>query len=642
MNLNADITIHVADDGNGTIRFAAEELKKYLELMGNGEIAIRSAPRLNPAEGAGIWIGLSDDVPRSQPCEVEEDEIRIDVDGMTGVIAGSNPRSVLFAVYRYLFESGCRWVRPGADGQYIPRADIGTKRVQVSEKPSYPCRGICIEGAVSLENVVDMMDWLPKIGMNAYFIQFREAHVFFERWYRHLDHPFKQSDESYDVEAALDNVKALVGEIEKRGLHYHAVGHGWTCTALGIPGLGWEKSEAEAGPEAVPYLAMVDGKRQLWDGIALNTELCYSNVESRRRVIEEIIRYASEHPEIDLLHVWLSDGMNNQCECEHCVLSTPTDWYIVLLNDLDEALTSIGNASRIVFLLYQELLWPPAGTRLRNPRRFVLLFAPIARTYRKSFAEMGELPEIPPYVRNRMTLPQSVEENTAFLKEWQHHFQGEGIDFDYHFMWAHQKDPGYVHISRILHQDIQHLHRMGLHGFMSCQVQRSFFPNGLGVTMMGRTLWNRGLGFEQIAEDYFKSAYGEDGLLCLIYLEKLSALFESLDLENVHEREFGGHAAFSQIQDHIRQFGPVIERNLDIANRCHSVSWMFLNIHREIWLALSEALELLYEGRTQEALSSWQVVREKLWEREESCQQVLDVHNFVGVYDGIFARDSKK
>jgi len=241
-----------------------------------------------------------------------------------------------------------------------------------------------------------------------------------------------------------------------------------------------------------------------------------------------------------------------------------------------------------------------------------------------------------------MTLPCSVEENSAFLTEWQRYFQGDGIDFDYHFMWAHQKDPGYVHISRILHQDIQHLHQMGLHGFMSCQVQRAFFPNGLGVTVMGRTLWNRGLSFGQIAEDYFKSAYGEDGLLCLTYLEKLSELFEALDLEHVHERKFGGHPAFSQILDHIRQFRPIIERNLALVNRCHFVSWMHLNMHGDIWFALSEALEQLYEGQTQEARSSWEVLRDRLWEREDECQQVLDVHNFAGVYDSIFACDPKK
>ena len=46
------------------------------------------------------------------------------------------------------------------------------------------------------------------------------------------------------------------------------------------------------------------------------------------------------------------------------------------------------------------------------------------------------------------------------------------------------------------------------------------------MTVMGRTLWDSGLGFEDIAEDYFAAAYGADGPACREYLAKLSELFD--------------------------------------------------------------------------------------------------------------------
>jgi hypothetical protein len=109
------------------------------------------------------------------------DEIIIDVKENIGIISGSNPRSVLIAAYRFLEEAGCRWVSPGEKGEILPFKDICDITVNVSEKASYRHRGICIEGTVSYENIRDMLDWMPKVGFNSYFIQFRGAYVFLKK-----------------------------------------------------------------------------------------------------------------------------------------------------------------------------------------------------------------------------------------------------------------------------------------------------------------------------------------------------------------------------------------------------------------------------------------------------------------------------
>ncbi len=66
-------------------------------------------------------------------------------------------------------------------------------------------------------------------------------------------------------------------EMKKRGLIHHAVGHGWTCEPFGISGLGWEEQEYTLSPQVTCSLALVNGKREIWKGVALNTNLCYSN-----------------------------------------------------------------------------------------------------------------------------------------------------------------------------------------------------------------------------------------------------------------------------------------------------------------------------------------------------------------------------
>lgn len=299
---------------------------------------------------------------------------------MRGIVAGVNHRSVLLAAYRYLAELGCRWVRPGADGEYLPRTL--NRAVRLCEVPSYRHRGVRIEGAVSFEHLSSMIEWLPRVGMNSFFIQFREAFTFFDRWYSHAGNSLAEAG-SFSIGQAREIAGKAAELIRERDLLFHAVGHGWTCEPLGIPGLGWEYSPIPTPGTAYPYLALVNGKRDLWEGIPLNTNLCYSNAEVRSMMCAEIARYAQAHPEVDVLHFWLADGSNNQCECESCQAARPSDFYVRMLNDLDALLTRIGLTTGIVFLIYVDLLWPPVTERIANPE-FRKRSTPFDRRWRET------------------------------------------------------------------------------------------------------------------------------------------------------------------------------------------------------------------------------------------------------------------
>ena len=109
-----------------TVDYAAEELKKYLRMMMPecGDIDIARAFGGVPTDGFVLGLmkdfGLSTDEATDL---VLDDILHIDTTDNAGIIAGSNPRSVLMAVYRYLRENGCRWLYPGVDGEYIPMQD---------------------------------------------------------------------------------------------------------------------------------------------------------------------------------------------------------------------------------------------------------------------------------------------------------------------------------------------------------------------------------------------------------------------------------------------------------------------------------------------------------------------------------------
>ena len=106
------------------IDHAAEEFKKHLRMMmpEGGEVEIRYAPEATE----GFRLGLLEDFGLKSEAEDPrlDDVIHIDTTCNGGILAGSNPRSVLFSVYRFLRENGCRWLYPGVDGDFVPLKEI--------------------------------------------------------------------------------------------------------------------------------------------------------------------------------------------------------------------------------------------------------------------------------------------------------------------------------------------------------------------------------------------------------------------------------------------------------------------------------------------------------------------------------------
>lgn len=623
--------------------YAAEELAKYLKLMSGSPVETEIGHGTGATEveadgqgviriGTGADLGIPFDWAGSG--SAFDDALHIDVRGGEGVVAGINPRSVLLGVYRMLTESGCRWVRPGKDGELIPRKRVEDIAVRLREQPSYRHRGVCFDGASSRENVLDMIEWLPKLGFNAYFIQYRDAYIFYDYWYSHKNNPFKTPEPLLPERAGQYTAEAAA-EIKKRDLIYHAVGHGWTCEPLGIPVTSWEPADYEVAPEYADYLAEIQGKRHIWGGIPAITNLCYSNPRVRELIVRDVVEYAAAHPEIDVLHFWLADESNNQCECANCRATIPSDDYVRMLNAIDARLTLLGAGTKIVFLMYADLLWAPRTETIRNESRFILIFAPITRTFSVSYRTDGwgdPPPALPEYERNRLKFPSTIAENFSFLRAWQQHFAGDAFDFDYHFVWDHYLDPGAFRCAEILSEDIKALSGTGLNGLMSCQVQRAFFPTGFGMHVLGRTLWDSKLEFQALADLYFADVFGKDGLLCKMYLEQLSSLFDPPYLRGEKPRVDRKQAEqYGQIPQVIERFGPVIERNLLLSadNAFYRSHWQYLSIHAEFCVAYAAMLAAAAAGDEAAAKKKLEELQLFVQEREDAIQPVFDVFTFV-------------
>lgn len=614
------INISFQCSSSAVIDFSARELASYLKRM-----LPDSLVTINNGQGsADLTIQLESQAEAA----AENDHYSIHIENSRGLILGNGDRSVLLGVYYYLHLLGCRFLAPGARHELVPVLNKKEKLFVHCEKTAVlRHRGVCIEGANSLDNILDFIDWLPKLGYNSFFLQFKLPYTFLARWYHHELNPLLKP-ETFTLKDAKKLTKSIEDSIRLRGLLLHQAGHGWTGEVLGYPSADWKAVSSPLSEEQESLTALVSGKRRLFHGVPMNTNLCYSNPRVTETFTNQVLSYIKEHPETDYLHIWLADEYNNICECENCRKTTPSDQYVRLLNQIDRKLTSLGIRTKIVFLLYQELLWPPCRERLENPDRFVLMFAPISRTFERSY-ELKDSPEpIPAYIRNKVVLPVNLDENMSFLRAWQDIFSGDSFIYDYPLGRAHYGDLGYIHIARIIGEDIRKLKSMGLNGYISCQELRASFPNAFPGYVLGRMLFDQDCTFEELETEYFKAAYGPDWKKVLDYLTRISSLC-SCDYFNGKGDRMDPQIAKSMAAL-IKQFEEEPENSWPVSSPAN-LFWKYLDYHREYGLRLGKALLYLSEGRRHMAQQHWHDFQHMICEMEPCFQQCLDVYRITEV-----------
>jgi hypothetical protein len=593
---------------NSVVDFAAEEMRKYLRMMmpEGGDVRITFDPSAKEGFRLGFMQDFSLDVSDAKDTELD-DIIYIESDQNGGIIAGDNPRSVLIAVYEYFRQNGCRWLFPGIDGEYIPLKSV--RPVSYRHRASCRYRGPCIEGATSQRSILDMIEFIPKVGMNLFMSQFLNPTTFYNRYYnRELN--TSVAPESVTNEQILQWKCAFEAELSKRGIQFHDVGHGWTSAPFGVDiSKGWGKlCESEVPEKARPYLAMLGGERKLDKGIAINTQFCMSNPSARKIVAEYIADYADVHSNVDYIHVWLADGWRNHCECDECVKKLPTDWYIMLLNDIDKALTAKGLGTRIVFIAYHETIWAPREARIENPDRFCLMLAPISRNYTRTLSDNAQ-PQMLPFVLNQCQPPVELDEFLTYFKEWKKVWHGSNLCYEYHF-WKHQMfDVSGLVLAKRIFEDVDVYLENDINGLIACGSLRSFFPNGFAYYVFARKQYDASFTYEELLEDYYSHAHGEDWREFAAYLRELGEAvgFAYLEAKESADMEKGLYYNPERAK-RLRGVPGIVEKGMKLvkehyqsSDRVRTVSVRLLEYHVEYVAALAKVFALKADGKNKEA-----------------------------------------
>ncbi len=621
-----------------TVTYAAEELKKYLDMMNSDFSAEITLDKSEEGIALGLLSDLSLDTYDVNDAMID-DVVDVKIDSLRGYIAGSNERSILFGVYKYLKSAGCRWVRPGNDGEYIPKADMKNHSFTFRKKADYPFRGQCVEGAPSYEHLRDVILWMPKVDMNLFMIEQIVPYNYMNRWYKHEANT-KLPHDDIPYQDYCDYCLRLEHLIKKVGMQLHVMGHGALLEPFGVRHM-ISGQHYDVPEETKKAFALVNGERELYLSSPFFTHLCMSKEWIQDKVVDWLANYLKEKPYIDFLHFWLADAANNQCECEECVKKHPSDWYVDMLNKLDKKLTEQGNNTKIVFIIYVDTLWPPVQSRLNNPDRFIMTIAcGTGKGYSAKRREGG----IPEWKRNDFRISEGLDMALTFKDGWKCTFDGPSFIYEYWFYTAHYADPGYMEFARRRANDIKQLSVTGFDGIMSDGSQRTFFPTGLPLSIVGEFLFDTSIDTDKYIESYLADAFGEDYKAARDYLEKIS---ESFDI-NALSQVTGITAQDTGVDDKLSKkagifcnetvgdiiakvpsivdaFAPILNKNLASCDKCHKESWRILTYHGEYCKGLSKIYFALSRNDVESANKAFAELVDYLSEIELDIQLYFDL-----------------
>ena len=497
------VSIVPAKGASPAVQLARKELVRWLSAAcPKARFGRASAP-----DQADFVLGTFDDlaamVGRAFHSDPWIDEVLVrSLDGRL-ILAGSNPRSVLFAVYTYLDRLGFAWIVPGPDGEIVPRLkDIPRGCHDVHHRASLIYRGFGLAGAFDAEIGEQFVQWMARNRFN---------HLFLEGDTRRSSYQQALGRKVSLAEARRFDGR-LIRAAKQRGMIFEKMGHGWTAWALGIPpGAPRRKEHRLTGEQRgmAAELRRARGIRKIPPG---NTQLCLSDPKSHRRMTELICRYAGSHPQLDVLAVWMADGFNNWCECPKCQKVHPSDLWVRLINRISREVHKVRPELRIEVLSYSALMEPPPHERIdASPGNVILMYAPFLRCYLHRLDDPrcvsdSPLKTFPP--ANRLHHPMN-NEFFRFFKGWLKHFKGTNYVFDYYCWLPIKRDFFEGNVPETICRDMQSYPSHGITGCVDCSRAQSFWPTPLARALQARASWDASVDYRVHRRRLLELAFGE-------------------------------------------------------------------------------------------------------------------------------------
>lgn len=273
-NQQSSWQIIIPQKADSTLNFAAQELQEHLYKISGAKLAIKRSKTI-PGSGAIViatpeYFKLPGDTGNFPSGRNGNDSLRVKTANGNLYLTGNVSRGALYAVYTFLKDvMGVRWSFAGADGEYIPRkSDFTLPALDIHETAQFKYRGFHLCGK---HYDKDMELWMARNKINIMRSDPVGKHKWRKAW---NDHRIAQG---FHMMFATHNVAIRDRKVFAEKPH---------------------------------LFAELKGTRII-------DQLCWSNPEVDKIMIDRFIAHCKEYPQVEILNICPADNMN-YCRCEKC------------------------------------------------------------------------------------------------------------------------------------------------------------------------------------------------------------------------------------------------------------------------------------------------------------------------------------
>jgi hypothetical protein len=343
----SDYRIHTDHDASPAVKFAAEEIRRYIEVISGARLVISDDKDVD--FGRFIMLGQGQSSPGIS-ITTHDDFIRI--------IGGSDVE-IMAATYRFLDLLGCRFLAPQFDhyhgtAEVIPQKTTITLALDqpIALRPKLAYRKLYVEEGISHDeaSLKQLIEWMPKVGYNVLVCPMDYGNRGRVKWDNWRD--------------------ALTPELQKRGITIEVGGHGYE---------NFINADMEGGKlfEQHPEWFGQDEKgtrRKL-----KSQAFCTSNAQAVEYVTKNFLDYVAKRPEIQIFDFWPPDGAR-WCECDKCkALGDPPERQAKLISHVSREVAKVRPDLKLEAIAYSKLIDPPKTEKI--DKSVLIDFCPIGQNF---------------------------------------------------------------------------------------------------------------------------------------------------------------------------------------------------------------------------------------------------------------------